>query len=158
MSTSRPHAAVMGTGSWGTTFAMVLADAGVPVRMWGRRSEVVDEIASQHRNSDYLPGVELPHQAAPRMGEHTEAMLREAGFYAAAIAKLRTLGVIDGATAPAGHSTSPDAGHAAGPAAPPPRRRTGSSRRPPGQRRRPARQGRRLGGAPRRSRGGELQG
>lgn len=60
MSTSRGHAAVMGTGSWGTTFAMVMADAGVSVRMWGRRAEVVDEIASRHRNSDYLPDIELP--------------------------------------------------------------------------------------------------
>ena len=53
-------AAVMGTGSWGTTFAMVLADAGVDVRMWGRREEVCKEISSEHRNSDYLGDVELP--------------------------------------------------------------------------------------------------
>ena len=37
-------AAVFGTGSWGTAFAAVLADAGTDVRMWGRRSEVVDAI------------------------------------------------------------------------------------------------------------------
>ena len=36
-----------------------------------------------------VPGVELPHRAAPRMGEHNEALLREAGFDDAAIAKLR---------------------------------------------------------------------
>ncbi len=60
MSTDSPHVAVMGTGSWGTTFAMVLADAGVPVRMWGRRAEVVDQIRTQHRNEEYLPDVELP--------------------------------------------------------------------------------------------------
>jgi crotonobetainyl-CoA:carnitine CoA-transferase CaiB-like acyl-CoA transferase len=41
-----------------------------------------------------VPGVELPARAAPRMGEHNEALLREAGFDAAAIAKLRELGVI----------------------------------------------------------------
>jgi len=50
----------MGTGSWGTTFAMVLADAGVDVRMWGRREEVCKEISSDHRNADYLGDVELP--------------------------------------------------------------------------------------------------
>ncbi|HZI98528.1 MAG TPA: NAD(P)H-dependent glycerol-3-phosphate dehydrogenase [Actinomycetales bacterium] len=54
------RAAVMGTGSWGTTFAMVLADAGVDVRMWGRREEVCKEISSDHRNADYLGDVELP--------------------------------------------------------------------------------------------------
>jgi crotonobetainyl-CoA:carnitine CoA-transferase CaiB-like acyl-CoA transferase len=46
-----------------------------------------------------VAGVDLPHRAAPRMGEHTEALLREAGFDAAAIAKLQALGVI--AAAPA---------------------------------------------------------
>ena len=30
-------AAVYGTGSWGTAFASVLADAGTNVTMWGRR-------------------------------------------------------------------------------------------------------------------------
>jgi glycerol-3-phosphate dehydrogenase (NAD(P)+) len=60
MSARSGHTAVMGTGNWGTTFAMVLADAGSDVRMWGRRAEVVDEITTRHRNTEYLPGVELP--------------------------------------------------------------------------------------------------
>jgi crotonobetainyl-CoA:carnitine CoA-transferase CaiB-like acyl-CoA transferase len=47
-----------------------------------------------------VPGVTLPQQAAPRMGEHNDALLREAGFDDAAIAKLRELGVI-AATLPA---------------------------------------------------------
>jgi len=29
--------AVLGTGSWGTAFSMVLADAGADVVLWGRR-------------------------------------------------------------------------------------------------------------------------
>ena len=52
--------AVLGTGSWGTTFAMVLADAGCRVRMCGRREEVCADITKAHRNSEYLPGVLLP--------------------------------------------------------------------------------------------------
>jgi len=52
--------AVMGTGSWGTTFAMVLADAGAAVTMWGRRSDVCADIAERHQNPDYLPGLRLP--------------------------------------------------------------------------------------------------
>lgn len=51
---------VMGTGSWGTTFAVVLADAGAKVTMWGRRPEVCAEIDGLHRNSDYLGDLELP--------------------------------------------------------------------------------------------------
>jgi glycerol-3-phosphate dehydrogenase (NAD(P)+) len=50
----------MGTGSWGTTFAVVLADAGAKVTMWGRRSEVCTEIDERHRNSDYLDDLLLP--------------------------------------------------------------------------------------------------
>ena len=34
--------AVLGTGSWGTTFAQILADAGHQVVMWGSRPMVVD--------------------------------------------------------------------------------------------------------------------
>lgn len=51
---------VMGAGSWGTTFAKVLADAGNQVTLWARREEVVEEINNEHRNGDYLPGIDLP--------------------------------------------------------------------------------------------------
>ncbi|HLS03967.1 MAG TPA: NAD(P)H-dependent glycerol-3-phosphate dehydrogenase [Actinomycetales bacterium] len=61
MNVSQPvRAAVLGTGSWGTTFAAVLADAGTQVTMWGRRAEVCEQITTSHRNEDYLPGTELP--------------------------------------------------------------------------------------------------
>jgi len=52
--------AIMGSGSWGTAFGMVLADAGSEVTIWGRDDRVVDDIASRHRNEAYHPGVELP--------------------------------------------------------------------------------------------------
>ena len=52
--------AVLGSGSWGTTFAMVLADAGCDVRLWGRDAAVAHEVTTAHRNEKYLPGVELP--------------------------------------------------------------------------------------------------
>jgi glycerol-3-phosphate dehydrogenase (NAD(P)+) len=52
--------AVFGTGSWGTAFAAVLADAGSQVRMWGRRAELVDQINRTHVNVDYLPDLLLP--------------------------------------------------------------------------------------------------
>lgn len=52
--------AVMGAGAWGTTFARVLADADHRVRLWARRSDVVDEINATARNGLYLPGVDLP--------------------------------------------------------------------------------------------------
>lgn len=53
-------AAVFGTGSWGTAFAMVLADAGCEVVLCARRQEVADEVNTAHTNSGYLPGAVLP--------------------------------------------------------------------------------------------------
>jgi glycerol-3-phosphate dehydrogenase (NAD(P)+) len=52
--------AVYGTGSWGTAFAMVLADAGCDVSLWGRRPELVEAVNATHTNPDYLPGIALP--------------------------------------------------------------------------------------------------
>jgi glycerol-3-phosphate dehydrogenase (NAD(P)+) len=52
--------AVFGSGSWGTAYAAVLADAGSRVRMWGRRAELVDQINQLHVNGAYLPDLLLP--------------------------------------------------------------------------------------------------
>ncbi|MEX1164661.1 MAG: NAD(P)H-dependent glycerol-3-phosphate dehydrogenase [Nitriliruptor sp.] len=52
--------AVMGSGSWGTAFAAMCADAGEPTVLWARREEVAAEISDRHTNADYLPDVELP--------------------------------------------------------------------------------------------------
>ncbi|MDQ1294732.1 MAG: glycerol-3-phosphate dehydrogenase [Actinomycetota bacterium] len=52
--------AVMGAGSWGTTFAQVLADAGADVILWGRRPETCREINLEHRNRTYLDQTPLP--------------------------------------------------------------------------------------------------
>jgi glycerol-3-phosphate dehydrogenase (NAD(P)+) len=52
--------AVLGAGSWGTTFAKVMADAGREVRLWARRPEVAAAVNERHANPDYLPGIVLP--------------------------------------------------------------------------------------------------
>ena len=52
--------AVMGAGSWGTAFSIVLADAGNDVTMWARREDLCDAINTRRENTDYLPGIELP--------------------------------------------------------------------------------------------------
>ncbi len=56
------RAAVMGAGSWGTTFAKLLCDAGGEVTIWGRRASLVEAINERHENPDYLPGVPLPEE------------------------------------------------------------------------------------------------
>ena len=52
--------AVLGAGSWGTTFAKILTDGGADVTLWARRPELAREISESKRNSDYLPGINLP--------------------------------------------------------------------------------------------------
>jgi glycerol-3-phosphate dehydrogenase (NAD(P)+) len=56
--------AVFGSGSWGTAFSLILADAGSEVALWGRRSELTEAINAKHENPDYLPGIELPRTIA----------------------------------------------------------------------------------------------
>ncbi len=63
-SVTPPRVAVIGAGSWGTAFAIVLADAGNDVVIWARRDELATAINGQHENPDYLPGIELPHNIA----------------------------------------------------------------------------------------------
>jgi glycerol-3-phosphate dehydrogenase (NAD(P)+) len=52
--------AVMGAGSWGTAFAMILADAGGDVVMWSRDADIVRQINDEHVNERYHPGIRLP--------------------------------------------------------------------------------------------------
>lgn len=52
--------AMMGSGSWGTAFAMVLAHAGCDVMIWSRDERTVEQISTIRQNRTYHPGVELP--------------------------------------------------------------------------------------------------
>ena len=52
------RAAVFGTGSWGTAYAAVLADAGTPVTMWGRRASV----ANAYSYPDPNLSTQIPNQ------------------------------------------------------------------------------------------------
>ncbi len=54
------RAAVMGSGSWGTAYAMVLADAGTEVALWGKDDAVIQDVNQRHTNAKYHPGIELP--------------------------------------------------------------------------------------------------
>jgi glycerol-3-phosphate dehydrogenase (NAD(P)+) len=67
------RAAVLGGGSWGTTFAKVLADAGTDVTLWTRREDVATQINTRHQNAYYLPGVKLP-PGLRATNDHAEAL------------------------------------------------------------------------------------
>ena len=52
---------VFGAGSWGSTMAQVLHDAGNEVLLWGRNEDVVTEINTLHTNNNYLGNHVLPN-------------------------------------------------------------------------------------------------
>jgi glycerol-3-phosphate dehydrogenase (NAD(P)+) len=64
----------MGSGSWGTAFALVLSDAGNDVTLWARRPELAAAINADHRNPDYFPTIELP-PALRAVSDPEEAMV-----------------------------------------------------------------------------------
>lgn len=68
--------AMMGSGSWGTAFAAVLADAGCQVTLWGRDKKLADSISTDHINTVYHPDVILP--ASLRATTHAPDALRGA--------------------------------------------------------------------------------
>lgn len=51
---------MIGAGSWGTALAIVLADNGHTVRLWGHRDDQIQEINTHHTNNKYLQDVGLP--------------------------------------------------------------------------------------------------
>lgn len=73
----------MGAGSWGTGFAMVLADAGTDVVLWSKDAELAEQITRTHQNPVYHPGLELP-PALWATADPAEAM-RGADFVVLAI-------------------------------------------------------------------------
>ena len=52
--------AVFGTGSWGTAFTSVLAEAGAMVQMWGKSANEVADIQRYRTSRRYLPQLTLP--------------------------------------------------------------------------------------------------
>ena len=63
--------AVLGAGSWGTALAVHAASAGCEVRLWARRPELAEELASSRENRVYLPKVRLADsiEPTPEMGD-----------------------------------------------------------------------------------------
>ncbi len=77
------RAAVFGAGSWGTTFATVLADAGTETTLWGRRASIVDAINERRENQAFQPGLRIPEGV--RATIHAAEALDGADFVVLAI-------------------------------------------------------------------------
>ena len=65
---------VMGSGSWGTAFALVVCDAGNHVTLWARRPELANKINIEHCNPDYFPDLPLP-ASLKAVSDPEEAMI-----------------------------------------------------------------------------------
>ncbi len=59
------HLAVINAGGWGTALAVLLGNAGYPVRLWCRRAELAADIEAAGENRTYLPGVAVPPPVLP---------------------------------------------------------------------------------------------
>ncbi|WP_026460098.1 NAD(P)H-dependent glycerol-3-phosphate dehydrogenase [Schaalia suimastitidis] len=57
--TTIERVAILGSGAWGTTFGLILAEAGRSVTIWGRNAITVAQI-NAGKNSAHLPAVSLP--------------------------------------------------------------------------------------------------
>ncbi len=53
-------AAVIGSGAWGTTLAMILAENGHEVVIWSHDQGLADSINNEHENKQLFAGVKLP--------------------------------------------------------------------------------------------------
>ena len=51
---------IIGAGSWGSALAVLLADHGLPITLWGHNAKVVEEINTLHTNSAYIPDIVVP--------------------------------------------------------------------------------------------------
>ena len=51
---------ILGAGSWGTAIAVLLANNGNRVKLWGRVEDGVEELNQARENRRFLPGVRLP--------------------------------------------------------------------------------------------------
>ena len=51
---------VIGDGGWGTALAMVLAENGHNVTVWGPFEENIEKVHKTGRNETFLPGIDLP--------------------------------------------------------------------------------------------------
>ena len=74
---------VMGSGSWGTAFALVLTDAHNQVTLWARRAELAEQINADHRNPDYFPTIPMP--ASLRALSDPQQAMEDADFVVLAV-------------------------------------------------------------------------
>jgi glycerol-3-phosphate dehydrogenase (NAD(P)+) len=96
--------AVLGAGSWGTTLAIHLCQAGAEVRLWGNVREDLDAMLQTRENRKFLSGIRLPDGV--KVEPELEAALEAADFtlYAVPSQAVREVAQL---VAAIGHSSLP---------------------------------------------------
>jgi glycerol-3-phosphate dehydrogenase (NAD(P)+) len=61
---SRPDIAIVGDGGWGTTLAVLLAQKGYSVSLWGAFPEYAAEMRRTRMNRKFLPGIAIPRKVS----------------------------------------------------------------------------------------------
>ncbi|MBF0123163.1 MAG: NAD(P)-binding domain-containing protein, partial [Candidatus Omnitrophica bacterium] len=51
---------IMGDGGWGTTLALLLAEKGFSVTLWGAFPKYISEMGKTRENRKFLPGIKFP--------------------------------------------------------------------------------------------------
>jgi len=62
---SAPVISILGAGGWGTALAVLFADQGMPVNLWGYDAAQVERLRETRTNARYLPGVPLAELIQP---------------------------------------------------------------------------------------------
>ena len=75
--------AVIGTTSWGTTLAVILARKGIDVALLGFTAAEAKKLAAERENADRLPGVRFPPSLMPVGG--IDEVLRDASLVIIAV-------------------------------------------------------------------------
>ena len=57
--------AVVGAGSWGTAFSVMLAGRHESVTLWAHETEVCADLRDRRENRAFLPGIALPPGIGP---------------------------------------------------------------------------------------------
>jgi len=94
--------AILGAGAWGTALACH-ATTKHSVTLWSRDSSVVLDIGRHHRNSRYLPGLELPTALAAT--DSLDEAIEDAGLLVIATS-VAGLAPVMRAIVPAGHGAA----------------------------------------------------
>lgn len=85
--------AVIGDGGWGTTLAVLLANKGYKVCLWGPFADYLAVLDSKRRNPKFLPGIKIPREISfiPDIGQ----AIRGAGLIVLAVPSHFLRGVLE---------------------------------------------------------------